>query len=81
MLLGSEGCSASRTGKLRLALQAAKKETWDWEIETGTVSWSDGIEAMFGWSASVRREGRGRGEIPFYIAAGSGVNEVVFQFV
>ena len=31
-----------------LALDAAKMETWDWDIETGAVSWSDGIEAMFG---------------------------------
>lgn len=34
--------------KLSIALQSAKMETWDWNIETGTVSWSDGIEAMFG---------------------------------
>jgi PAS domain S-box-containing protein len=34
--------------KLSLALTASKMETWEWEFETGTVSWSDGIEAMFG---------------------------------
>jgi PAS domain S-box-containing protein len=34
--------------KLNLALSAAKMETWNWNIETGTVSWSGGIEAMFG---------------------------------
>lgn len=34
-------------GKLSLALQGSKMETWEWEIETGTVSWSSGIEAMF----------------------------------
>lgn len=34
--------------KLKIALRAAKMETWNWNIETGTVSWSDGIEAMFG---------------------------------
>ena len=34
--------------RLALALSAAKMETWDWQIETGAVSWSDGIEAMFG---------------------------------
>ena len=34
--------------RLDLALSAAKMETWNWNIETGTVSWSEGIEAMFG---------------------------------
>jgi len=34
--------------KLNLALNAAKMETWNWNIETGAISWSDGIEAMFG---------------------------------
>jgi len=34
--------------QLSLALNAAKMETWNWNIETGTISWSDGIEAMFG---------------------------------
>ena len=34
--------------KLSLALQAAKMETWEWNIETGEVLWSDGIEALFG---------------------------------
>lgn len=35
-------------GKLSLALTASKMETWEWEIEAGTISWSSGIEAMFG---------------------------------
>lgn len=34
--------------QLSLALNAAKMGTWNWDIETGAVSWSDGIEAMFG---------------------------------
>ncbi len=34
--------------KLRLALNASKMETWEWNIETGTVLWSEGIEALFG---------------------------------
>ncbi|NTW12049.1 MAG: PAS domain-containing protein [Anaerolineales bacterium] len=34
--------------KLNLALHSANMETWEWDIETGTVSWSSGIEAMFG---------------------------------
>lgn len=33
---------------LALALAASKMETWEWNIETGAVVWSDGIEAMFG---------------------------------
>ena len=34
--------------KLSLALRASKMETWEWNIEAETVSWSDGIEALFG---------------------------------
>jgi len=34
--------------KLRLALNAAKMETWNWNIVTGAVLWSEGVEAMFG---------------------------------
>ena len=34
--------------RLSLALTASRMETWTWNIETGVVSWSDGIEAMFG---------------------------------
>jgi len=34
--------------KLSLALHAAKMETWNWDVETGTVSWSEGTEALFG---------------------------------
>ncbi|MBK9927751.1 MAG: PAS domain-containing protein [Anaerolineales bacterium] len=34
--------------KLNLALHAAKMETWNWNIETGSISWSEGTEAMFG---------------------------------
>ncbi len=34
--------------KLKLALSAAKMETWSWNIETGTILWSEGVEAMFG---------------------------------
>lgn len=34
--------------KLNLALHAAKMGTWEWNIDTGTVAWSDGIEAIFG---------------------------------
>ncbi len=34
--------------RLHLALNAARMGTWDWNIETGTVLWSDKIETMFG---------------------------------
>ena len=34
--------------RLNLALSAAQMETWSWNIETGAISWSEGIEAMFG---------------------------------
>lgn len=37
--------------RLRLALDAAKMGTWNWNIETGAVTWSDGIEPMFGMSS------------------------------
>ena len=34
--------------RLRLALEAARIGTWNWNIETGTVQWSAEIEPMFG---------------------------------
>lgn len=34
--------------KLRLALAAANMGTWNWNIITGDVEWSETIEAMFG---------------------------------
>jgi PAS domain S-box-containing protein len=34
--------------RLRLALDAAQLGTWNWNIETGTVSWSEKIEPLFG---------------------------------
>ena len=43
-----EGELSDEREQLSLALTAAKMETWDWDIETGAVSWSEGIEAMFG---------------------------------
>jgi PAS domain S-box-containing protein len=33
-----------------LALRAANAGAWDWDILAGTLSWSDTIEAMFGFS-------------------------------
>lgn len=37
-----------REERLRLALEAARIGTWNWDVETGSVSWSDEIEPMFG---------------------------------
>ncbi len=34
--------------RLRLALNAAQMGTWNWNIQTGTVAWSEGIEPLFG---------------------------------
>lgn len=36
--------------RLRLALDAAQMGTWSWNLKTGSISWSDKIEAMFGMS-------------------------------
>ena len=33
---------------LQNALQAGRAGTWEWDIETNEVIWSDGVEAMFG---------------------------------
>ncbi|MES1174020.1 MAG: ATP-binding protein [Myxococcales bacterium] len=34
--------------RLNFALTAAKMGTWDWDIERDYVSWSDGVEPLFG---------------------------------
>ena len=33
---------------LRLALQASRMGTWDWNIQTGQIIWSENLEALFG---------------------------------
>ncbi len=38
----------SEQERLALAFDASKMGTWTWDIETGAVSWSDKIEALFG---------------------------------
>lgn len=45
---GVEAALRSEQEKLSLALQASRMETWEWNIETGAVSWSAGVEALFG---------------------------------
>ncbi|MEH2326691.1 MAG: PAS domain-containing protein [Nostoc sp.] len=34
--------------QLRLALLASRMGTWNWNIQTGKISWSDNLEALFG---------------------------------
>ncbi|MCC5614602.1 PAS domain-containing protein [Nostoc sp. CHAB 5836] len=34
--------------RLRLALSASRMGTWNWNIQTGKISWSDSLEALFG---------------------------------
>ena len=34
--------------RLRLALEAAHMATWDWDLRTGAVRWSEGAERVFG---------------------------------
>ncbi|HEY9693072.1 MAG TPA: PAS domain-containing protein [Oculatellaceae cyanobacterium] len=41
---------ASET-RLRLALNAAKMGVWDWDVDTGKVTWSEEVESIFGLDA------------------------------
>ena len=34
--------------RLRLALEAGRMGTWDWDIRTGRIAWSDNLEAIHG---------------------------------
>jgi PAS domain S-box-containing protein len=34
--------------RLRLALSTSRMGTWNWNIQTGKISWSDNLEALFG---------------------------------
>jgi PAS domain S-box-containing protein len=36
--------------RLRLAFAAARMGSWDWNILTGSITWSDNMEAMFGYA-------------------------------
>jgi PAS domain S-box-containing protein len=40
--------------RLRLATKATNDAIWDWEIETDTVIWNDGVETLFGWTEAAR---------------------------
>jgi PAS domain S-box-containing protein len=37
-----------REDLLRLALEGARMGTWDWDLRTGAVTWSDHVEELFG---------------------------------
>jgi len=44
----AEAAGRESEERLRLALQAAHLGTWDWNIRTGTVVWSERVESLFG---------------------------------
>lgn len=37
--------------KLKFALEASRMGTWDWNIQTGWIEWSDNLESLFGLEA------------------------------
>ncbi|MFQ5674749.1 MAG: PAS domain S-box protein [bacterium] len=39
--------------RLRLALAAARMGTWEWNIDTNDVFWSEGVETFFGFESGV----------------------------
>ncbi|HEY9825549.1 MAG TPA: PAS domain S-box protein [Stenomitos sp.] len=42
-----------REEQLRSALTASRMGTWDWNIQSGNIQWSDNLEAMFGLESGV----------------------------
>jgi PAS domain S-box-containing protein len=63
--------------RLRLALEAAHMATWDWDLRSGTVRWSEGAERVFGVP-----EGGAPGTAEAYLALVHGEDrEVVRQAV
>jgi len=44
----AEGEARSTAESLRFALAAARMGTWEWDIQSGRVTWSGGVEAIFG---------------------------------
>ena len=47
----SEAALKASETRLRLALNAAQMGVWDWDVETGSVSWSEEVESIFGLDA------------------------------
>ncbi|MGI8504588.1 MAG: PAS domain-containing protein [Hassallia sp.] len=37
-----------REAQLRMALDAARMATWDWDVVTNQITWSDNLEVLFG---------------------------------
>ena len=50
--------------RLRLAVEAAQVGTWDWDVRTGSVTWSRELEAIFG-SGSVPRSVEGFWQVAY----------------
>lgn len=46
--IGTEAALARAHEQMRLAIGAARMFFWDWDIATGTIEWSDGLEAACG---------------------------------
>ena len=46
----SEAASLAREARLHTSLEAANVGTWDWNIRTGEVRWSDTLERIHGQS-------------------------------
>lgn len=44
----AEDCLRERESQLRLALEAGRMGSWEWDIATGQVMWSDTLEAIHG---------------------------------
>ncbi len=38
-----------REMQLRMALEAARMGTWDWDLQNNRITWSDNLEALFGF--------------------------------
>ncbi|MGB3207076.1 MAG: PAS domain-containing protein, partial [Crinalium sp.] len=47
----SEAALKASETRLRLALNAAKMGVWDWDVDSGKVTWSEEVESIFGLDA------------------------------
>ena len=73
-LRARESGTASELELLRLALQAGRMGTWDWNLGTNVVSWSPSLERIHGLSPgsfSGTFEGIRRTFIPTIVSASS----------
>ncbi|XWK86731.1 MAG: PAS domain S-box protein [Phormidium sp.] len=46
----AEAALSESERRLRIALNAANMGTWDWEIQTGKITWSEQTEIIFGFT-------------------------------